>query len=232
MRAVAWLGAGLFVGSLWYFGYFYFVLLDRVIDGRGSAAAVLVDIALFSVFALHHSIFARAGLKTWVRRHAPPQLERSLYVWTSSLALIAVCALWQPVPGIWWEWHGWAAIISRAVQLGGIALIVVSAARIDMRELAGLRQAAVIEPHGSAGDTPLQVGGPYRWVRHPIYFAWLLMVFAAPRMTSGRLLFAVISTAYLVAAIPFEERGLRAEFGEPYAAYQRQVRWRIVPGIW
>ena len=76
------------------------------------------------------------------------------------------------------------------------------------------------------------MGGPYRWMRHPIYFGWVLMVFATPTMTASRLLFASISTLYLVLAIPFEERGLIAEFGAAYAEYQRKVRWRIVPGVW
>ena len=76
------------------------------------------------------------------------------------------------------------------------------------------------------------MGGPYRWLRHPIYFGWVLFVFGAPAMTNGRLLFAGLSTLYLVVAIPLEERGLRAEFGQAYVDYQRTVRWRLVPGIW
>ena len=78
----------------------------------------------------------------------------------------------------------------------------------------------------------MQVGGAYRWVRHPIYFGWVLMVFGAPVMTTSRLVFASVSTAYLVIAIPFEERSLAEEFGAAYKDYQRRVRWRLVPGLW
>jgi len=78
----------------------------------------------------------------------------------------------------------------------------------------------------------LEVGGPYRYVRHPIYLGWVLLVFAAPTMPMGRLLFAAVSTLYLVVAVPFEERSLVAEFGPAYRDYQRQVRWRLVPGLW
>ena len=45
--------------------------------------------------------------------------------------------------------------------------------------------------------------GPFAIVRHPIYLGWVLMVFATPTMTTSRMLFAVISTLYLIAAIPF-----------------------------
>ena len=60
---------------------------------------------------------------------------------------------------------------------------------------------------------PLQTHGVYGFVRHPLYFAWVLMVFGTPHMTMTRLTFAVISTAYLAIAIPFEERGLVDVFG-------------------
>jgi len=72
----------------------------------------------------------------------------------------------------------------------------------------------------------------YGFVRHPLYFAWVLMVFAAPSMTGTRLVFAVLSTAYLAMAIPWEERTLVQVFGPEYEAYRRAVRWRMLPGIY
>jgi protein-S-isoprenylcysteine O-methyltransferase Ste14 len=51
-------------------------------------------------------------------------------------------------------------------------------------------------------------------------------------MTLTRFSFAVISTAYLALAIPFEERSLVEVFGEEYDAYSRRVRWRMLPGIY
>ena len=50
-------------------------------------------------------------------------------------------------------------------------------------------------------------------------------------MTATRLVFALISTLYLVVAIPFEERSLIETFGPDYASYQRKVRWRMMPGL-
>ena len=69
-------------------------------------------------------------------------------------------------------------------------------------------------------------------VRHPIYLGWVLMVFATPVMTTTRLSFAVVSTLYLIAAIPLEERLLIENFGDKYRAYQRQMRWRLLPFVW
>jgi protein-S-isoprenylcysteine O-methyltransferase Ste14 len=69
-------------------------------------------------------------------------------------------------------------------------------------------------------------------MRHPLYFGWMLAVFGTPHMTGDRLAFAVMTTVYLIAAVPLEERSLRRSFGEDYARYARAVRWRMIPFIY
>jgi protein-S-isoprenylcysteine O-methyltransferase Ste14 len=61
--------------------------------------------------------------------------------------------------------------------------------------------------------------------------AWLMMVWPAPVMTGSRLLFAVVSTAYLIIAIPLEERTLVADFGDQYREYRKAVRWKMLPFV-
>ena len=58
------------------------------------------------------------------------------------------------------------------------------------------------------------------------------MVFGAAHMTGDRLVFAAITTAYLVVAIPWEERSLRQSFGDGYDRYTRDVKWRMIPFIY
>ena len=58
------------------------------------------------------------------------------------------------------------------------------------------------------------------------------MVFAPAHMTGDRLTFAVITTLYLVVAIPWEERSLRRSFGDAYTRYMRDVKWRMIPFIY
>ncbi len=69
-------------------------------------------------------------------------------------------------------------------------------------------------------------------MRHPLYLGWTLVVFGAAAMTGDRLGFAAITTLYLMLAIPWEERSLRAAFGSDYERYIRQVRWRMIPFIY
>jgi methanethiol S-methyltransferase len=150
-------------------------------------------------------------------------------VWAASGLFIVVCALWRPVPGLAWDvGRPWSLLLG-GVQIAGLVLTARASARLDVLSLAGLRQ-AVAAPSGA--PPRLIDDGVYRLVRHPIYFAWILMVWPAASMTGTRLVFAAVSTLYLAAAIPFEERSLNADFGPEYARYRAKVRWRMVPGIY
>ena len=130
-------------------------------------------------------------------------------------------------PGVVYRAEGVWRLLLYGVQVAGAFLTLRGAAVIDPLELAGIRQRSVTKSR----DT-LHVGGPFRVVRHPIYFGWILMVFGAPMMTVNRLIFGAISSAYLILAIPWEERSLVEAHGDQYRAYQRSVRWRVIPGLW
>ena len=223
----AWAGAALFLLSLAFFFYSYLVTFSRPVIAT-LPGAVAVDFVLFTVFALHHSVFAREAVRARVARLVPPRLERSFYVWVASLLFIAVCAWWQPVAGVFWEVGTPLLVVLWALQLFGAWLTLRSAVIIDVRILAGLRQPAAT----GAADMEFKTAGPYGWVRHPIYSGWFLLVFATSPMTGTRLLFAAISSAYLLLAIPLEERSLRATTNGAYERYMRQVRWKLLPGVY
>jgi len=222
-----WSGALLFLLSLLSFAVVYGWRLRSPAPPppEGAMQAAAVNVVLFTVFALHHSIMARTGARAWISRVLPSQLERSLYVWIASLLFLAVCWMWQPLPGVIWQTRG-PGIMLYVAQAFGIVLTLAAARIVGIWELAGVTQPDPTKP------IEFRAEGPFAIVRHPIYLGWVLMVFATPTMTTSRLLFAVISTAYLIAAIPLEERSLIEVFGEKYRAYQRQMRWRLIPFIW
>jgi len=221
-RVLAWLGGALFVAALGVCAWWYVFVLGRP-SPAGGAPAVAADFAVFSLFALHHSVFARDFAKRLFGSMRPTAI-RSVYVYVASVLLILVCAAWRPVGGELYRAAGAGAAALVAVQLVGVWCTARAAARIDPLELAGIRPASRRES--------LQTSGLYGWVRHPIYFGWTLMVFGTPHMTGDRLTFAAISTLYLVAAVPLEERSLERSFGDEYARYCRAVKWRMIPFIY
>lgn len=192
-------------------------------------APVAIDLLLFFVFALHHSVFARAGLKARLQRWIPPALERSCYVWIASLLFFLMGALWQAVPGTLWNPGGWPAAGLLAVQVAAAGFVVISARHLDVLGLAGIQQAVgdAARPASALYDR-----GPYGVVRHPMHLGLLAMLWAAPAMTGTHAVFAVASTVYVFIAIPFEERELRRALGSAYDEYARRVTKRLVPGIY
>ena len=233
-RAVAWTGAVLFVAALAYFLFSYSVTFAEIASAGGTAAPIVVDVALFSAFALHHSIFARDSVRARVRTTIPPELERSVYVWVASLMLIGACFFWRPVPGVLWQLAApWSWGLT-AIQLVGAWLTIRSAAVIDVFDLAGVSQ--VLNPNSQL-PTPnshiaeFKTVGPYGIVRHPIYLGWILVVFSVGTMTMTRLVFAVTSSVYILIAIPFEERTIRLH-SPAYADYMRKVPRKLIPGIY
>jgi protein-S-isoprenylcysteine O-methyltransferase Ste14 len=82
------------------------------------------------------------------------------------------------------------------------------------------------------GRWEFRTEGPYGWVRHPIYLGWILVVFGLGTMTMTRLVLAVVSSVYLLVAIPFEERTLRAQSGGAYDDYVRQVPRKLIPRVY
>jgi protein-S-isoprenylcysteine O-methyltransferase Ste14 len=224
-RAIGAAGALLFAASLGYFLFSYAVTFGEITAGVMAPGTVATNVTLFSVFALHHSLFARERVRAAVARLVSPAYERTVYVAVASLMLIAVCALWRPVAGVAWRVPSPGGWMLHAVQAFGVWLSVRSAALLDIRELAGIHPA-------TAAPAEFRTDGPYGWIRHPIYLGWFLIVFAVGTMTLTRLVFALVSGGYVLLGLHLEERALRRASGGRYDDYARKVPYKLVPGIY
>lgn len=195
------------------------------------ATALAIDGALLALFALQHSIMARPWFKRAWTRIVPEPAERSTYVLFSSLALLLMFYAWQPIGGVVWDVGEGPA---RAIVFGlygiGLGIVLLSTCLINHFDLFGMRQVALYlmnKPY-----TPLVFRTPffYKYVRHPLYVGWLLTFWAAPRMTVAHLFFAVMTTAYILVAIRFEEKDLIDIHGDKYRRYKQEVPM-IVPSL-
>jgi methanethiol S-methyltransferase len=216
-----------FVTFLYAIGFVSGLVVPKIID-TGTvvpiAEALIVDLLLMSVFAIQHSVMARKQFKQWWTRFVPKPVERSTYVLFSSLALILLFWQWCPIPTV--VWHVGNSQIAMAViglSFVGWLIVLTSTFLINHFELFGLHQVA----NNLAGHpmpaprfrTPLY----YNFVRHPIYLGFIIAFWAAPTMTAGHLLFATVTTAYIVVGILLEERDLVDLFGDEYRRYKGQV---------
>jgi protein-S-isoprenylcysteine O-methyltransferase Ste14 len=202
-----------------------FLAPTRLDDSRtGSVTAALaVDLGLIALFALQHSGMARPAFKRWWTRFVPEAAERSTYVLFSSLALLLLFWTWRPLGGVVWATgDSVARTVLHAVSGVGWLIVLASTFLINHFDLFGLRQVWLY--FRARPYTPLQFRMPalYRVVRHPLYVGWLTVFWATPQMTVAHLVFAAGLTAYILAAIRWEERDL-AHLHPEYAAYRRRV---------
>ena len=209
-------------------------LVPRSIDTGGMqgglTVATTVDVLLILAFGLQHSIMARTGFKTWLKRHLPESAERSVYVLLASLMLMLLFWQWQPITGTVWAA---GSTIGRAVGwtvfASGFGLVLASTFLIDHFDLFGLKQ--VVRQFFARPAAKAQFVTPllYKLVRHPLYLGFLLAFWGGPDMSLGHLLFAATMSAYILVAIRFEERDLVRQLGERYVAYRKRVPM-LIPG--
>jgi protein-S-isoprenylcysteine O-methyltransferase Ste14 len=192
--------------------------------GPGGWPAFLVDAAVLGLFAIQHSVMARPAFKRWWTRFVPEPIERSTYVMLSSLCLFLVYAAWQPLPGVVWDLRGTAAgSVLLALFAVGWLVVVLSTFMISHFELFGLTQAWRRVREAPAQESVFKEVLFYRFVRHPIMLGFLIAFWSAPLMTHGRLLFAVLTTGYILVGIRLEERDLMRKLGGAYLAYRARV---------
>jgi protein-S-isoprenylcysteine O-methyltransferase Ste14 len=65
--------------------------------------AVLVNLALMSLFAIQHSVMARKSFKQWWTQYIPASVERSTYVLFASLSAAAAVLAVAPDATIVWQ---------------------------------------------------------------------------------------------------------------------------------
>jgi methanethiol S-methyltransferase len=209
-------------------------VVPRRLDGpleTSVANALAIDCALLTVFAAQHSVMARRWFKERWTQIVPWTIERSTYVLCASLALLLLFWQWRPIGiEIWSVEQPLARAALWTLFAAGWGTVLTVTFLINHFDLFGLRQVwlpLVGRPYTRVSfRTPL----PYRFVRHPLYFGFLLAFWMTPTMTLAHLVFAVATTAYIVVAIQLEERDLVAEHGAAYEAYRRRVPM-LLPGM-
>jgi protein-S-isoprenylcysteine O-methyltransferase Ste14 len=203
-----------------------FVVPKSIDSGDPSAlgSSILTNVVLLGLFAVQHTIMARPAFKQWWTKIVPEQVERSTFVLVSSLLLLLLFWLWRPMPALVWSAEGTVGgTVLWMLFACGWLMVLLSTFMIDHFDLMGLRQVWLHLRGREYHHVKFQTTSLYRHVRHPIMLGFIIAFWATPVMTTGHLLFALATTAYILIGIQFEERDLAHFLGKDYEDYKRRV---------
>ncbi len=218
------LAIGLGGTSLLAFGIFLYAGPLHVVNlGQGFGTDLAVNTGLSLVFFLQHSWMVRRSFRERLARIVARHYLDAVYAIASGIALLAVVLLWQDTAQIVWYATDGARWAARAIFGLGLGVGVWGAMSLRSVDSFGLK--SIRDRYRSREPRPpeLAVQGAYRWLRHPLYLAVLLMIWSYPTLTVDRLLFNMLWTLWIVIGTVLEERDLVAEFGDDYRDYQRSV---------
>lgn len=223
------------VAFLYAIGFVGNILVPKSIDSGSETnllQAVLTNVVLLSIFAIQHTIMARPIFKKWWNSIVGPAAERSIFVLLSSLALILMYWKWIPMKSIIWQVENEMIIlVINGVFVLGWLIVLLSTFMINHFHLFGLKQIFDNLQNNEIAGVKFKKIYLYKLVRHPIMLGFIIAFWATPVMTTGHLLFAVVTTVYIFIAVKYlEEKDLKDAIGEPYAEYQKEVPM-IIPFI-
>lgn len=190
---------------------------------------LIIILAFISYFALH-SLLAGAWPKNTASRLLGERLVNGFYrVFYNFFAMLSllpvVLLLMNTAVRQIYEVNGLLVLIFRIFQVMGIAGVGISLLYTDVLSFIGITQAVAYLAGRSeeVKSAILQVNGPYRYVRHPLYLSSLLVIWFSPRMTDLQLLTNICITLYVIIGSKIEEVRMRKIFGQAYHDYQMKV---------
>lgn len=193
----------------------------------------LVPLGLgFIAYFVMHSLFASLWLKQKVQQCWPGFMPayRLVFNLVSVILLIPLLWLMHQNPGpLVWQWPGLTSNLMQTLTIAAILGFLWSLKSYDNMVFLGWTQWR--NRHmGSTDPDSLSISTLHRFVRHPWYFFFIVILWAQDQHLAQLIVYGLI-TAYFIVGSRLEENKLITHYGEPYREYCRRVPG-LIPLPW
>jgi len=218
--------------SLTLFTVFLYAGLPNQMDwGLDQQTRLYFNTLLCLLFFFQHSIMLRKGFRKWLSGFIPQDYLGAFFSIFSGLFLFILMLFWQKSTSLQVELDGAPYWLMRALFFFSIIGFYFTFRSLRPFDPLGIREIKSHLKGKTAIESFFTVRGPYQWVRHPLYFLCLLMIWSQVSVTTDRLLFNGLWTFWIIIGTFLEERDMIASFGEKYQSYQRKVPM-LIPYRW
>jgi protein-S-isoprenylcysteine O-methyltransferase Ste14 len=210
--------------SMLLFVIFLFIgSLHLVKMGLSELTVLAWDGFLSIVFFIQHSCMIRRSFRARLSNIIPSHYSDAAFTMASSIALAAVVIFWQPSATVLYELHGFLRWMARGIFF--MAIVGIGWGVYALKFFDPFGRIPIRDHLRGKSHRPQQfaVNGPYLWVRHPLYFFVLLLIWSCPVLTVDRLIFNGLWTVWIFIGTVLEEKDLVSDFGEDYRQYQGRV---------
>jgi len=128
--------------------------------------------------------------------------------------------------------YGWTNGFPLPAQIAALIVCVLSYALLIWAMASNTFFSQIVRIQSDRGHV-VATGGPYCYVRHPAYVGMIMFELAMPTLLASwwAIIVSGLCAILLVLRTALEDRTLQVELSG-YADYARQVRYRLLPGIW
>ncbi len=193
----------------------------------------LVPLGLgFVAYFVLHSILASLWMKNFVARRWPVVMPayRLMFNVLSVVLLIPLLWIMKENPGpLIWHWQGNWSLLIKGLSIAALGGFFWSLKSYDNMVFLGWTQWKN-RHHNIEDPEPLFISTLHRFVRHPWYFFFLVVLWAQNIHLSQLVTYSLISV-YFVIGSRLEERKLVQQFGEAYRQYCQRVPG-LIPLPW
>jgi len=206
--------------------------LNLVVLDIGEISSLGFNVTLCFAFFIQHSGMIRKSYRQWLGRFIRADYHGALFTIFSGIFLLVLVIFWQKSSLILMAPRGILRWLFHAVFILAFVGFNWGTRAFGSFDMFGFNPILhLLRGTDPPTSMPLTIRGPYRWVRHPLYFFCLLMIWSCPNLSADRLLYNILWTGWIIVATVLEERDLVAAFGDEYRTYQKNVPMLIPKSI-